>query len=539
MKVHCPKCLGTFRIEGEPGVTPFDCPFCKASFSFRDKATIVLASSPLTRVKVEKEETPAEAAEDAASPGSVDEEQSPPLEPATPPPAPEVRPEDLTDLKVGDEVNGYLLEEVVGWGGMSIVIRANQLSLNRNVALKVLRKDLGEDPEFSRRFLKEARALADLSHPNIVQVHDQGVHNGNHYLVMEFIDGVSLRDVMNDHKLVPEEALKIVPALCSALEYAHGRGIIHRDIKPENILLDRAGTPKVADFGLVRMLGESDHEVSRITQTRTIMGTIDYMAPEQRRGSRDIDHRADIYSLGVVLYEMLTGDLPIARFPLPSEKVQVDIRLDEVVLKTLQKDRDRRYQRASLVATDLRRIGEEAPQETPGGRDPSTIGGRLVQMGSSFPFFFFTLVYILVCSVSGEDGAILFFTGLAIPFYLGQLVLHGIMPRPVFPRTSYIYRHPLVSFGLLAVALGILTGNGVLEDELGGMLVGLCISSGLGMALWRHRIFRTSGEPAWLAAPASHGGEPHHRRGPRHWRHRHGRLLRPVARPRRDRDQLG
>ncbi|MEE8141789.1 MAG: serine/threonine-protein kinase, partial [Planctomycetota bacterium] len=386
---------------------------------------------------------------------------------------------------------------------MSVVFRATQLSLNRNVALKVLRKDLGGDSEFSRRFLAEAKALAELNHPHIVSVFDQGVYRGNHYLVMEHIEGVSLREVLSERRLNPAEALRLIPKLCSALEYAHDRGIIHRDIKPENILLDRAGTPKIADFGLVRIIGRENDTMSRITKTQTVMGTLDYMAPEQREGNRNIDHRADIYSLGVVFYEMLTGELPIANFPRPSERVEVDVRIDEVVLKILSKDRELRYQRASLVATDLERIENgDYPQSSAEGT-PRTIAGRLLHMGTSFPFFFFTLVFLAVCAAGNEEPASLF-AGLAVPFYMAQLILHGILPRPVFPRTTFVFRHPIFSFALVTLFCIIMTANNVFDEEAGLFFIGLSASCGLCLAFWRKKVFRQPGEPRygpWTGAP--------------------------------------
>src|SRR5690606_9610501 len=171
-----------------------------------------------------------------------------------------------------------------------------------------------------------------------------------YYIVMEYVDGVNLRQLLADGHLSPEKALTIVPAVCDALQFAHDEGIVHRDIKPENILVDTKGRVKIADFGLARLIRD-DLTEDALTHTRQVMGTPRYMAPEQMEGSKNVDHRADIYSLGVVFYEMLTGELPLGRFAPPSQKVQVDVRLDEVVLKTLEKDPSLRYQRAGDVST--------------------------------------------------------------------------------------------------------------------------------------------------------------------------------------------
>jgi hypothetical protein len=172
---------------------------------------------------------------------------------------------------------------------------------------------------------------------------------------MEFVDGTNLREMMQTHKLSQAEALAIVPRICEALQFAHDEGIVHRDIKPENILIDKKGRVKIADFGLAKLLGRAPSEY-RLTGPQTVMGTPHYMAPEQFERPLEVDHRADIYSLGVVFYEMLTGDLPLGRFSAPSEKVQLDVRLDDVVLRTLENKPERRYQHASEVKTDLDNI---------------------------------------------------------------------------------------------------------------------------------------------------------------------------------------
>ena len=245
--------------------------------------------------------------------------------------------------------------ELIGAGGMGAVYKARQTGLDRLVALKILPEEFGHDVKFALRFTREARTLAKLTHPNIVSVFEFGHVGDTYYFLMEFVDGSTLRDVVKAGQLAPEHALAIVPHLCDALQYAHDKGIIHRDIKPENILIAVDGSVKIADFGLSRILGnESGHEM--LTGTHQVMGTPRYMAPEQMEGSHGVDHRADIYSLGVVFYEMLTGELPIGRFAAPSTKVQIDVRLDEVVLRTLEKEPQRRYQHASQIKSDVQSI---------------------------------------------------------------------------------------------------------------------------------------------------------------------------------------
>jgi len=263
------------------------------------------------------------------------------------------------ELAPGVEIGGYRLEKEVGRGGMGIVFEAVQKSLGRKVAVKVLPRKLVGDPEFVARFEREGLALAQLNHPNIVQVIDKGISGEVCYLVMEFVEGVSLRRVIEGRDLTPTQALAIVPQICAALEYAHGRGVVHRDIKPENIMMDTDGSIKITDFGLARLVhGETPEALDRLTRTNVLMGTPDYMAPEQREKAGDVDHRADIYSLGVIFYEMLTGELPLGRFPPPSRKVEVDVKLDEVVFKALEKEPELRYQRASQMHRDVTEVRE-------------------------------------------------------------------------------------------------------------------------------------------------------------------------------------
>ncbi len=247
---------------------------------------------------------------------------------------------------------------LLGAGGMGAVYKARQRELDRLVALKILPPSAAGGPNFEERFNREARALARLSHPNIVAVHEFGRVGGYHYFVMEYVDGANLRQLEKASRLSPREALQIIPQICDALQYAHDEGVVHRDIKPENVLVDRKSRVKIADFGLAKVLDE-ERETMRLTQEGQVMGTPHYMAPEQIERPLAVDHRADIYSLGVVLYEMLTGELPLGKFPPPSRKVEVDVRFDEVVLRALENDPARRYQQASEVKSKIATIGEK------------------------------------------------------------------------------------------------------------------------------------------------------------------------------------
>ena len=254
--------------------------------------------------------------------------------------------------------------ELVGQGGMGAVYKARQPTLDRFVALKILPPDSAKDAGFAERFNREARALARLNHPHIVAVHDFGQAGGQPYLVMEFVDGLNLRQVEQAGRLPPEQALEIVPQICEALQFAHNEGVVHRDIKPENILLDKKGRLKITDFGIAKIVGVPAGKIS-LTGAKDFIGTLHYMAPEQVEKPATVDHRADIYSLGVVFYEMLTGELPLGKFQPPSKKVQVDVRLDEVVLHALEKEPERRYQHASEVKTDVETITNGLTQAAP------------------------------------------------------------------------------------------------------------------------------------------------------------------------------
>ncbi|MBI3818733.1 MAG: serine/threonine protein kinase [Planctomycetes bacterium] len=279
------------------------------------------------------------------------------------------------DPLLGATIGGCKILERIGAGGMGVVYKAEQLSLGRVVAVKLLPENRQEFPEIKDRFQREIQILAKLNHPNIVSILDGGISEQGAFFIMEFVDGISLRKIMlSPERLAAGEALRIIPQICEALEYAHGLGIVHRDIKPENILIDRTGRVRLLDFGLSRIGNlETPGLLTRETQ---VLGTFEYMAPEQREASRNVDHRADLYSLGVVIYEMLTGELPIGRFDPPSYKnIQVDVRLDEVVLRVLDKSPDRRYQRASELRTEVERISATPPVVTAPPNINIPIGG--------------------------------------------------------------------------------------------------------------------------------------------------------------------
>jgi predicted Ser/Thr protein kinase len=261
---------------------------------------------------------------------------------------------------------------LLGKGGMGAVYKARQPALDRMVALKILPAQAAGGPGFAERFNREARALARLNHPNIVGVFEFGQVNGMPFFIMEFVDGLSLRQLERAGKLSPREALQIVPQICEALQFAHDEGIVHRDIKPENIMIDKKGRVKIADFGIAKIL-DPERDIA-LTETKGAIGTPHYMAPEQLENPASVDHRADIFSLGVVFYEMLTGELPLGKFSPPSSrKVEVDVRLDDVVLRALERDPDRRYQHVSQVKTAVDTISTTA------GPPPNSNGAALAQ----------------------------------------------------------------------------------------------------------------------------------------------------------------
>jgi serine/threonine protein kinase len=254
----------------------------------------------------------------------------------------------------------------LGRGGMGVVYKARQKTLNRLVALKLLAPERSEDAKFAARFEKEAQALAALNHPHIVTIHDFGQAGGYFYLLMEYVDGVNLRQAMQAGRFTPEQALAIVPPVCEALQYAHEHGIVHRDIKPENLLLDKTGRVKIADFGIAKMIGTmSENGGESLSQP---FGTPAYAAPEQRSDTSHVDHRADIYSLGVILYELLTGELPNEKLEPPSKRVQIDVRLDEIVLRALETKPELRFATAAEFRTQLAGAVTPMPEKTELGK---------------------------------------------------------------------------------------------------------------------------------------------------------------------------
>jgi eukaryotic-like serine/threonine-protein kinase len=275
---------------------------------------------------------------------------------------------------VGEVIGGrYELEKLLGSGGMSSVYRARDTLLERDVALKILHEHHHEDDEYVERFRREARAVARLSHPNIVTVIDRGDDEGRQFIVFEHVDGETLKDVLDRGRLDVPAALAVTIAVARGLAFAHAHGIVHRDVKPQNVLLNADGEVKVTDFGIARSL-----DVEGVTQSGTVLGTSNYIAPEQATGQA-ADVRTDVYSLGVVLFELLTGELPFegesfvavamqhVHEPPPSlleRRSDVPARVAHAVDRALEKDPDDRFQSMDELVAELEAYLEHRDGET-------------------------------------------------------------------------------------------------------------------------------------------------------------------------------
>jgi hypothetical protein len=280
-----------------------------------------------------------------------------------------------SDAEVARLFPQYEMLGILGRGGMGAVYKGRQKALDRFVAIKLLPLEISVDQDFADRFVREARAMAKLSHPNIIGVYDFGTTSEGHlYFVMEFIEGANLADMIHKVGLPPERALELAAQICTALAYAHSKGIVHRDIKPANVMVSLEGTVKVADFGLARLTDTGAEQLGH-TMTGTVMGTPDYMAPEQKRGMA-VDHRADIYSVGVMLYEMLCKETPHGVFEPPSQRAGCDPRVDPIVLKAMHRDPDRRYQSTTEMKADVetaRTPVPAAPAAAPAEKSPAAL----------------------------------------------------------------------------------------------------------------------------------------------------------------------
>jgi eukaryotic-like serine/threonine-protein kinase len=285
------------------------------------------------------------------------------------------------------QVGDFELKKKLGKGGMGEVFLARQVSLDRTVALKTLSKELAKKDDFVQRFQREARSMAKLDHPNVVKVYAVDSFKGVHFAAIEFIDGQSVQNWLDELGQLPVgDAVHITMVCAEALQHAHALGMVHRDIKPDNILLTLKGTVKVADFGLAKVI---DEDVS-MTQSGTGLGTPLYMAPEQARDAKHVDHRSDIYALGAMTYHMLTGKLPFdgttalelimakenGKYPTArSLRPEIPDRLDLIIDKMLAKDPNHRYKSCGEILKDLFALGvHNAALSFVDGAAPTTVG---------------------------------------------------------------------------------------------------------------------------------------------------------------------
>ncbi len=371
---------------------------------------------------------------------------------------------------------------LVGLGGMGVVYKVRQPKLDRIVALKLLPTSLSADPAFAERFHREARFLARLSHPQIVSVYDFGESGGFCYLLMEFVDGVNLRQAMRAGRFTPDQALAVVPDICAALQYAHDQGVLHRDIKPENILLDAQGRVKIADFGIAKLVGEPGDPRTDLTLTQSgaRLGTPHYMAPEQIEKPSDVDHRADIYSLGVVFYELLTGELPLGRFAAPSAKTPLDTRVDEIVMRALAKERELRQQSAGEVKTEVEGLGGKDRPARAAETPPHSVAGFSARFsGEMRPLVLIgagaALVWLLIALVRGIVRVLN--AGLPAPVNLAIAVAVATAGWLVWRRRD----HFLVPSGLGPAVTG--SADRFLRHAAGGALVVVALLIGGQVAL--------------------------------------------------------
>ena len=336
------------------------------------------------------------------------------------------------DSRIGTELAGYRVEALIGRGGMGVVYRAQDLALDRDVALKLLAPHLADDVSFRERFLTESRVAASLEHPNVVPIHDAGEIDGQLYIAMRLVEGSDLKAVLREGPLEPARAVRILEQVAGALDAAHARGLVHRDVKPSNVLIDEGGHVYLADFGLSRYLDDAALPLGPAKS----LGTADYVAPEQIRGE-EVDGRADVYALGCMLYECLAGEPPFRRgtdaatlYAQLEEAPPLVPGLEEVLPRALAKEPDGRYATCGELIEDARQaLGIAEPKRSRWPLAVAVVGVALI--GAALAGFFFTRGGGGAAAVPGADSLV-----------------------RIDPKTNQVTRRTPVGRGASGVAVG-------------------------------------------------------------------------------------